>query len=83
MNERVGIHKGQADLGVEVSPSMNSDTNKRQAHPKSKHRRGAVIVLIALLLIPIIGAVALVVDIGSMYVVPAELQPYADAAELA
>lgn len=62
---------------------MKIDSLKRPAHRSGKSRRGAVIVLIALLLIPIIGGVALVVDIGSMYVVQAELQTAADAAALA
>lgn len=62
---------------------MRSDMNKRPLSPKAKTRRGAVIILLSLLLIPIIGGVALVVDIGAMYVVQAELQTAADAAALA
>jgi Flp pilus assembly protein TadG len=62
---------------------MKSATNKQPGDHPGKTRRGAVIILIALLLIPIMGSVALVVDIASMYVVQAELQTAADAAALA
>lgn len=62
---------------------MKRDTKRLKRRPQRKPRRGAIIVLIALLLIPIIGCVALVVDIGSMYVVRSELQTAADAAALA
>lgn len=46
-------------------------------------RKGAVTVLVAILLVVLLGCVALAVDIGHLYVVRAELQRTADAAALA
>ena len=45
--------------------------------------RGAVIVMVAVLLVVLLGCVALAVDIGYLYVARAELQRTADAAALA
>ncbi len=46
-------------------------------------RRGAVAVLVAFLMIPLLGMAALAVDLGYAYVVQAELQAAADSAALA
>ena len=46
-------------------------------------RKGAVTVLVAILLVVLLGCVALAVDIGHLYVVRTELQRAADAAALA
>ena len=46
-------------------------------------RKGAVIVLVAVLLVVLLGCAALAVDIGYLYVARAELQRTADAAALA
>jgi hypothetical protein len=48
-----------------------------------KEDRGAVAVLVALLMVPLIGFAALVVDIGALYAERRELQNGADAAALA
>lgn len=46
-------------------------------------RRGAIIVMVAILLVVLLGCVALAVDIGHLYVARTELQRAADAAALA
>ena len=46
-------------------------------------RKGAVIVMVAVLMVVLLGCVALAVDIGYLYVARAELQRAADAAALA
>jgi Flp pilus assembly protein TadG len=48
-----------------------------------RHRRGAVVVLTAILMVFLISAIALVVDLGYLYVGRAELQRSADSAALA
>ena len=50
---------------------------------RSGHRRGAVAILVALLLIPLLGMVAFAVDIGWIVLTESELKNAADAAALA
>ncbi|MFQ5733090.1 MAG: pilus assembly protein TadG-related protein [Planctomycetaceae bacterium] len=58
--------------------------NKTPARRETnKKRRGAVIVLVALLTVPLLGLVALAVDYGHLCVVRTDLQRSADAAALA
>ena len=49
----------------------------------SQQRNGAVIVMVAVMLVVLLGCVALAVDIGYLYVARAELQRAADAAAMA
>jgi len=49
----------------------------------SKNRRGAMVPLFAILLIPLVGMMAFSIDVGYMVVVQTELQNAADAAALA
>ncbi len=53
------------------------------AHFQRTEPKGAVIVMVAVLLVVLLGCVALAVDIGYLYVARAELQRTADAAALA
>jgi Flp pilus assembly protein TadG len=50
---------------------------------KYARRRGAVLVLVALLLVPLMFALAFVIDVGYMYNVQAELEATVDSASLA
>ncbi|MFN4260916.1 MAG: pilus assembly protein TadG-related protein [Gemmataceae bacterium] len=54
--------------------------NRNNANPQ---RRGAIMPLMAVLMVPILGVVAFVVDIGFLTVTQSELQNTADAASLA
>ncbi|NIA06030.1 MAG: hypothetical protein GWP14_00065 [Actinobacteria bacterium] len=53
------------------------------SHPQRGARKGAVIVMVAILLVALLGCAALAVDVGYLYVARAELQRSADAAALA
>ena len=52
-------------------------------HQQRGARKGAVIVMVAVLLVVLLGCVALAVDIGYLYVARTELQRAADAAAMA
>src|SRR6187551_2379929 len=52
-------------------------------HRAPKDRRGAIILLTAILMVLLVSAIALVVDLGYLYVGRAELQRSADSAALA
>jgi Flp pilus assembly protein TadG len=58
-------------------------TMVHKKRPRSSTRRGTIVVLIALLMVPLLFALVMVVDVGCMYIVQAELQAAADAAALA
>ncbi len=56
------------------------------SHPKSRHRRqrrGATLVLIAVLMVVLLGMVAFSFEIGRIYLVRAQLQSAVDAGALA
>ncbi|WP_305041470.1 pilus assembly protein TadG-related protein, partial [Geoalkalibacter sp.] len=55
----------------------------KSAKPYRVGEKGAVAVLVAVLLMFLIGMVALVVDVGYLYATRSELQNAADAAALA
>ena len=52
-------------------------------HPQGTTRQGAVVVMVAILLLALLGCVALAVDIWYLYVARTELQRAADSAALA
>lgn len=56
---------------------------KKHHRTTDPRRRGITAVLVAVCLIPLLFAVAMVVDVGYMYVVQADLQAAADSAALA
>jgi len=56
---------------------------RRKRGRSERHRRGAVVVQVAVLGTILVGFAALSVDVGAMYVVRAELQRCADSAALA
>ena len=56
---------------------------RRKRGRSERHRRGAVVVQVAVLGTVLVGFAALSVDVGAMYVVRAELQRCADSAALA
>ena len=60
---------------------LTSSPVRRRRRPAGEH--GAVSVLVALLMVPLIGFTALAVDIGHVYAQRARLQTAADAAALA
>ena len=63
---------------------MPSTTFFHRCFDTSSHQpKGAVIVMVAVLLVVILGCAALAVDIGYLYVARAELQRTADAAAMA
>lgn len=55
---------------------------KRTGGTARRERRGAIVVLVALLMIPVLAMVAFAVDLGYIYVVQTQLQRAADAAVL-
>jgi len=56
---------------------------RRRAGARLSGERGAVAVIVALLLVPILGFAAIAVDVGALYAERARLQTAADAAALA
>jgi Flp pilus assembly protein TadG len=63
--------------------SSTSRALTRRTRRRLAGERGASAVLVALLLVPLLGAAALAVDLGSLYAQRAALQTAADAAALA
>ena len=63
---------------IDTPPVFHSGCDSQQSA-----RKGAVVVLVAVLLVVLLGCVALAVDIGYLYVARAELQRAADAGAMA
>ena len=63
----------------------SEEKGPQQMLERDKHlrRRGAVLVLVALLMLPLMLVMAFVVDVGYMYNIQAELEAVADSASLA
>lgn len=68
--------KMEGKIMANANPSLN-------VGGKLRNRRGATIVLLAIVLVVLLGMCALVVDLGVAYVATAQLQNTADAAALA
>ena len=64
---------------------MRNPLSHRSIHPQCSFpaRRGAITVMVAILLVVLLGCVAFAVDIGHLYVARTELQRAADSAALA
>ena len=56
---------------------------RRDRRPKRPQRRGAIVVLAAFLMVPMIAMAAFAIDLGALFVFRAELQRSADAGALA
>lgn len=67
-----------------MRPAMTRQNVRSRERPSVRSReRGAVLVLVAVMIVALIGFAALVIDIGKMYKVRGELQNAADSAALA
>ncbi len=78
--------RGRYELGARTKCVNMQDSNKLadlRFYPRQAQPKGAVIVMVAVMLVVLLGCAALAVDIGYLYVARAELQRTADAAALA
>ena len=62
---------------------MDNYNPGQSVYSQPGQRRGAVTVLVALLMVVLLGCAAMAIDIGHLYVAQAELQRAADAAAMA